>query len=542
MRDKYLYIIDIRFKQKNLDLSRHIVNKEAEFLSLTPYSTYLINLYGKDSLTFSNIIDNSDFKKIVLEEYSKIEKFLKKDFLFLLRDFANIKIFEIYLKELFIFFDKKVNNGYKIIYITDANNTIQDKLNENNKSHIYKYNSFYKTVKIENKDNLFYKKNKFNKILSIFLYKKNIFFKIYNKFIDSNLELNYDNIYYKNIYKSIDVFQSKENINIDELDIFTKDIKYLFDKSILYNYYQKVINDFKEANLNFSKISKIKLHPFTFLSNNKNYSEILIYQKNNIPKIFMQHGSYIQENIFLKYNEIYPADINFVFNDYTKKLFEKRGAKKVYSVGSVKFNRTIKNRKKKYDYIYITYCTGYAYSGIQIFSEENNLSIDGNHIYTRHKRVIELFGKNFPEKKLCIKMQSGIVSNMLYIPLLELSKKYNNITIEFFEPLYNLIEKSKYIISDYLSSEFINSSLLDKKSILLFNNNEISIPDNILDDMKKLFIIINSIASLKENIENIKIVTKQLKKDNKLMEYYFLKKCDTKKIIKTILRKELNAT
>ncbi len=68
----------------------------------------------------------------------------------------------------------------------------------------------------------------------------------------------------------------------------------------------------------------------------------------------MQHGSYIQENIFLKYNEIYPADINFVFNEYTKKFFEKRGAKDVYSVGSINFNyKIISSKKYKYDFVYI---------------------------------------------------------------------------------------------------------------------------------------------------------------------------------------------
>ena len=518
MKDKYLYIIDIRFKQKNLDLSKYI-DKEAEFLSLTPYSSYILNLYEKNSLTLANIIDNLDFKKRVLEEYQNIEKVLENDYLFLLRDFATTKTFEIYLKELFTFFDKKISSGYKIIYITDANIAIDSSVSNNFYSYIYKYNLFYKTIKIDNIDNIFYKKNRLISNIFKIVNEKNIFLKIYNKFNkNSNLELNYDNIYFKDIYEFIDEFSINQKVDISH-------IKHIYKNSIV---------------LNIFKNSKIKLHPFTFLANNKNYSEILLYTKNNIPKIFMQHGSYIQENIFLKYNEIYPADINFVFNDYTKKLFEKRGAKNVYSVGSIKFNYEIKEKKKRYDFLYITYCTSYAYTGLQIFSEDNNLSIDGYNIYLRHKSIIELFGTKFKDKKICIKFQGGIFTgDMNYIPFLELSKKYNNITVEFFTPLSKLFQKSKYIISDYISSEFINRDIHYKKDIILFKSNPIPIGKTILQDMEKLFILVDTIDDLEDKINNIEKITKKRRKYSDIIEYYSSKKCDTKKIVTDIIKKQI---
>ena len=65
---------------------------------------------------------------------------------------------------------------------------------------------------------------------------------------------------------------------------------------------------------------------FTFLANNNDYFTNIIYKINNITRVFMQHGSYYHENYYLKYNEILPADINFVFNDYTNKLFLKLGS------------------------------------------------------------------------------------------------------------------------------------------------------------------------------------------------------------------------
>jgi hypothetical protein len=529
LRDNYFYIVDIKYKQREDFNLNSYIKESSSILSLNPYSTYLLDLNGYKYLLYSNIISTIDFKKIVLDEYQNIEKLFNnyKEYLFFFRDFAIVKTFEVYIKELFSFFDKKIAEDYKLIYITDIN----DASKEFNTSYIYnKYRDFYKIVKIKNKDRFFYRKN----LLKSIFYRQNIFLKIFNKL--SGIQLNYDNIYYRDIYKT--KFQIKNKVDISNIDNFTKDIQYLFtDKSFLEEIH-KIVNDFKKTILNTPTPykNKIKLQPFTFLSNNMDYFRILLYQKNNIPKIFMQHGSYLQENIFLKYNEIYPADINFVFNDYTKELFKRRGAKEVYSVGSINFNKIIRERNMKYDYLYILYCTSYAYSGMQIFSKLN--VVDENSIYLRHKEVIELFGNKFIDKKMVIKVQSAMaLKNMLYIPLLELSKNYNNITVEFFKPIHELIEESKYIISDYISSEFINSSILYKRNVLLFNNIQTALPENILEDMNKIFILIESIKDLENKIKNIEYLVKHKKRSIKLIEYYFLKECNTKKIVSSIIKK-----
>lgn len=104
--------------------------------------------------------------------------------------------------------------------------------------------------------------------------------------------------------------------------------------------------------------------------------------------------------MIFKYSEIIPADVNFVFNDYTKKLFEDLGAKKVYSVGSILFNKPIKEKNKDYDFLYIT--QGHDYLGnMQYVDFPNSLhSFDGYELYQRHKSIIELFGKDLKIKKL----------------------------------------------------------------------------------------------------------------------------------------------
>ena len=81
--------------------------------------------------------------------------------------------------------------------------------------------------------------------------------------------------------------QSEENTegsslsDISNIDNFTKDIQYLFtDKSFLEEIH-KIVNDFKKTILNTPTPYKnrIKLQPFTFLSNNMDYFRILLYQK-----------------------------------------------------------------------------------------------------------------------------------------------------------------------------------------------------------------------------------------------------------------------
>ena len=148
----------------------------------------------------------------------------------------------------------------------------------------------------------------------------------------------------------------------------------------------------------------------------------LLYKSNNIPRLFWQHGSYFHEHIFLDYLEIAVADINFVINEYAKKLFLAEGAKSVYNVGSINFNKEIKDKKRVYDYIYIVNNMHYSWSCTYIDSSTASYTMDGNNLYKRHSDIIKLFGESFRDKKICIKMQPSIVGELLYVPLLVLSR------------------------------------------------------------------------------------------------------------------------
>ena len=551
MKDKYLYIVDIRFKQKKFSLSHYGIEDNSEILSLTPYSSYLLDLIGQEHKTFHDIISELKFRNIILDEYTKIEKafFNYQNYSFLFRDLAFIKTFEVYLKVLFEFLNKKKLEKYNIIYLTDAERASGENINNNIKSYVYHYDKIDKVIKINNHDNFFNKKNNFYFKISMFRYKANLFSKIVNKYLNNSenkIELNYDNTNFKNIYEHIESFSIKKQLSTEDIDKLGSSLKNILinkeEMQFIAEKYNNVLKDFRKKILSYLTRSTINLHPFTFLSTTNNYIEILLYKKNNIPTIFMQHGSYTTENIFLKNNEIYPSDINFVFNDFTKNLFEKRGAKKVYSVGSIDINYSIIEKEKKYDFLYITYCTSYSHTGTYIGSSLNVLSTDAMNIFEKHKKIIELFGNKFKDKKICFKVQPTILTgSMLYIPFLELSKEYKNITIEFTIPVSKLIEKSKYIISDYFSSEFINRELHYKRDIILFQGLPIPLPDEILEDMKKMFILVDTIDDLKETVENMEYIRKNRKRYDDIIEYYSSKKCDTKKIVTEILEKELNA-
>jgi hypothetical protein len=190
--------------------------------------------------------------------------------------------------------------------------------------------------------------------------------------------------------------------------------------------------------------------------------------------------------------------------------------------------------------VYITYNGNYAGNISYIESDESLYSMDGYEIYQRHKNIIEYFGKRCPLKKFCIKMHPGIISYGLYVPVLELSRKYNNIHIEFSTPLFSLIEESTYIISDYFSSEFINRELHYKRDIILFKGAPLQLPKEIIEDMKKMFILVETVDDLEDKIINIESITKNRKRYDDIIEYYSSKKCDTKKIVTEILEKELH--
>ena len=545
-----MYILDIRYRQTaDFTLLNYGITENSELLSLTPYSSYLINKIDKKYFTLDDIIPTNTFNDIVLNETLQLEKcFIDyQAYSFLFSDLAAIKSYEVYLENLFLFLDKKKFSNYNIIYITDAEKGKVSSIFDNEKSFIYSYDKFDKCIQVSYKNNKFYFINKLKWGIYRLLYKKSIASKIYNRyfnFFKTKSIMSYDNENYKDIYQSLSNAEVKHEIDLQHMMQF---IKYF--KSVLINQqqiklisdiYNEIFRNFYNIGLHNYKESSIRILPFTYLSGNLNYIRNMLYEKNAIPRIFMQHGSYTIESFFLKYGEIYHADINFVFNQHVKKMFEDRGAKKVYIVGSVNNNMKIKNKKQKYDFVYITYCGSYMYTGEATIGSTANLSPDGNTMYKRHTQIIELFGNVFKNKTICIKIQPNIFAGqMLYIPLLELSKKYKNVHIEFTVQIPKLIEKSKYILSDYFSSDFTNRDLHYKKNIFVFNNSEQYFPPEILSDMKKMFILIDSIDDLKEKIINIVNITSNRKRYKDIIEYYSSCECNTKQITKKMLQEIL---
>lgn len=550
-KDKYYYIVDIRLKQKNFSLSAYIDKDkdDVEILSLTPYSDYLLSSIKIPHITFHDIVSELKFNHKVLDEYKKIETIFRhyQEYSFLYRDIAFIKTYEVYLTYLFQFLDTKKLDGFNIIYLTDAMQASNEEISDNTKSYIYAYKKFNQIIQINRIVWSFYYKNTILFRISQFFNKSFLFAKIFSQ--KKIFHFNYDNVHFRTIYKKNNNkdIRLKSHLSIIEVENFINSFTDLLindrdEIKFLTNKYNDVFKRFKEIILSSSNLSTITIHPFTFLSNYYSYMEILLYTKNNIPKIFMQHGSYTIENIFLKFEEIYPADINFVFNDYTKKLFETRQAKNVYTFRSINFNSKMIEKQKKYDFLYITECTNYSYTGTYVGVATNTISIDANNIFQRHKSIIELFGTKFRDKTICIKIQPGIfMGSMLYVPLLELSSKYSNITIEFNIAIKKLIEKSNYIISDYFSSDFINRELHYLRDIILFYGAPIPLPDEILKDMEKMFILVSTVEDLEIKVQNINMITKDRPRYDDIIEYYSSKKSDTQDSITEIIIKELNA-
>ncbi|MCF6331165.1 MAG: hypothetical protein L3I99_06415 [Sulfurimonas sp.] len=543
MRSKFLYIVDIRFKQKNIDLSSYIKIGDYTILSLTPYSSFLLDKIEKNHMTYHDIISIEEFHENVLEKYNQYEIIFQKykEFSFLFRDYAFLITFEEYISQLITYLKLIKKENVKVYYITD---TIDIRCNTNVNFLFGNYISKYidEKIMISSKDKVFYANKKVVNLINRLMHQNNVLQKFIDKYVKNNLSLPYDMKNFSIFFNSLCEFnikaQSCKHLIMDLNDI-NNSIIYK-KKSCFKTQYLDVATNLINI-LKSNKSTLVKVKPFSFLSKISDYAQVLINKENNIPNIFIQHGSYLEENIFLKYNEIFPADVSLVFNDYTKKLFEKRGVKKVYSVGSIDFNYPIAERPYKYDYVYILYCTSYNYSGLQIFSKYNKISLDGVNIYERHISIIKLFGTKLKDKKICIKIQAGIFTGtMMYVPFLELSKSYKNITIEFITPLQELFQCSQYIISDYFSSEFINIELHYKRDIILFKGALLLLPKETIEDMNKMFILVDTVEDFEEKVKNIEEITKNRKRYDDIIEYYSSKKCDTKKVVTEILEKELN--
>jgi len=524
---KSIVILDIKKKigSKN-DNIFNILKSSDKILSLTPYSCFLLNNINQNYSTFHDLISVDEFKKINLSVYDLlVDKLWKyRDFFYLLIKIMPMVTKKRYLLTINNYIDFIYEDGYRVIYITDKVSFINKHID--------------KVILVNNQDQLFYFKSKSKNFYINLKYKQNLFNSFKNKFFKWNIS--YDAIHYINNFKPYKI----NFIFNNDIEVFLKKLK---NELVKINFNDKDYNSFyKSITNNYSKIlielkdKKIKYKPFTFISNDRDFILTKVIKNNNRDVVFFQHGSYLYSGEFTEWCEVKPATINFVCNDFTKKLFLSRDATKVYSVGSVNFNLPIKNRKIKYDYLYITHCNHYSLNGLYT-NKMDRTNMDANEIYLRHSSIIKLFGTKFKDKKICIKIQRGIFTGtMMYVPFLELSKEYKNITIEFIVPISRLIEESKYIISDYFSSEFINRELHYKRDIILFQNLPIVFPKETMDDMTKMFILVETMDDLEEKIKNIEVLTKDRKRYDDIIEYYSSKKCDTKKVVTQILEKELN--
>jgi hypothetical protein len=543
--NKKLYLVDIRLKQKNLDLTLYIDNENYEIISLTPYSSFLLDELKYKYITYHNLISVEEFHDKVISKYKTYEVLFNKyrDLNYIFRIFAFVITQEEYIYHLKMYLLSKEN--FDIEYITDSN-PISNPMNINYLFNSYIFNLDNINIHLLSKINRkFYRKNNILNKYLLFKNKKNVIRKFVNRYITKKTSsFAYDNIHlgdFFDLISPVTVINQIEKNSLDEILIILDDTLKANVDNLFYEEFKIILNKFKHNLLIFNK-DIIKVSPFVYLSNNNVFLETLLYKNNNISRIFMQHGCYLYSHFFLKYNEIDVADINFVFNEYTKNSFMQHKSTRIEVIESINFNYQIIEAEKQFDFLYITHCTTYGHSAVYIDGDESYYSADANDIYQRHKQIIQLFGTKFKDKKICIKIQPGIMTGtMFYVPFLELSKNYPNVTIEFSLPIQKLISESKYIISDYFSSDFINRELHYKRDIILFNSTPLILPEETIEDMKKMFILVNTVEDLEEKVKNIENITKDRPRYDDIIEYYSSKKCDTKKVVTEILEKEFNA-
>jgi hypothetical protein len=546
MLDKRIVILDIakRLKVNNFnDKLKTIIRQNDLFLSLTPYSSYILSSQSLEFSTFHTIISKEEFKKNILLKYKNTENILNNyiKYSFILRHLMMILTHNEYINVITKYIENMKINGYEIIYITDRDNYKIDfnSLITRSDSSLILINKLADVnIIIKEYDNFFYLYqnylSKYKRITNNLSIKK-----IVNRIIKKNLS-GYDNKYLISLFKNKEL-SSPNKITLADADQLLVKLKaFLCDTldSKLFSSVLLYLNSFKKEIDSFNAIS-LEVKPNTFLSNTTMWIETL-YLKDNYKSFFTQHGNYIYQSLFINSCEIIPASTNFVLNDYTNKQFKQLGAKNVYTIGSINFNKVITEEDKKYDYIYITSMINYMGHQNYIDSLISDYTIDGDEIYNRHKNIIELFINKFSDKTICIKVHPGIVNYSQYVPFWELSYKYDNITIDATSSIHTLIEESKYIISDYFSSEFINRELHYKRDIIVFKSAPLPLPEETLEDMDKMFILVDTVNDLEDKIINIESITKNRKRYDDIIEYYSSKKCDTKKVVTEILEKELN--
>ena len=522
---KKVVFLDLK-KKVNFNEVKEKLNiylKDSEFISFTPYSLYVLEKLNISNKGFHFLNSTENFRNNVLSHILELEKKLEGIYLGMMMDFIKLSShleYEKSLIEICHYF-----KGYEIIYISDTKDAEFDFTNNTSLVHNIDCQKVY-INRMPN--NISMKKHKNISFAKIINKLKSIFFEV---------NVGYDWQYYISIMKNkTNLTKSVISVEVREFESKKESLRQYFKGSNFKLNANFIIEEFIKVLVKNKNILDKKLGFFTWVSGIEEY-----FEAKTKFSFFYQHGNYFYLNMIFKYSEILPANINFVFNDYTKKLFEELGAKKVYSVGSILFNKPIKERKKKYDFLYIT--QGHDYLGnLQYVDFPNSLhSFDGHELYQRHKSIIDLFGTKFKDKKIIIKVHPGVVTTGVYVPFWELAESYPNITINVSIPIHTLIEKSKYIISDYFTTEFINRELHYKRDIILFQGAPTPLPEETIEDMKKMFILVDTVEDLEEKVKNIENITKDRQKYDDIIEYYSSKKCDTKKVVTEILEKELNA-
>ncbi|MDQ1340243.1 MAG: hypothetical protein QG567_1400 [Campylobacterota bacterium] len=537
---KKVLIIDIKRKydiKKLSDIFKSIQFEQV--LSLTPFSSYVLDCYGIKYQTFHDIKSIVSFRELVLNKYNHI-KFTIGEYhecSYLLRNLMQIVTHEEYIGVINSHIESMKNR--EITYLTDTSKDFSmNELRQNKYSLLHLNKNIANTIILNETSKFFhFNSNFFKKIKS--LKKKGLIKKILNKIL--NIKVGYENVYLSNFikrykvdsmqFKKIDTVAMLKDCRQKCIDCIGSDIDYIYES--LFDDLERVLENFKPKEI---------LNFFTYIADSESWIKYLLLRKNKKTIVFTQHGSYLYEHFFYKYCEALPECINLVSNDYTKQKFLKLKSNNVYTIGSENLNYRIYDSSNEFDFLYITYNVNYSGYGVYIESDSCMHSMDGNNIFKKHQEIINLFGTKFKDKKICIKVQPGIFAGtMLYVPFLELSKEYKNITIEVSTPISSLIQKSKYIISDYFSSEFINRELHYKRDIILFKGAPLPLPEDTLEDMEKMFILVETVDDLKAKVENIEEITKDRPRYDDIIEYYSSKKCDTKKAVAEILEKELNA-
>lgn len=482
-------------------------------IPLTPSSIYYLETNSIEFKKFHSLMTTKTFRNNILKIYEdiKVANENRPNFHGCFRTIAQYLNY-FYTIEILLSFIKQQKFN-EIIYITDKK-LVKDIFSlSNQESSLPEMISFSKIINIDFMDNSFLKKKNIFKIYSpVFLLKK-----LWNKAFNSDL-------------------------SYDWLEIKPQRKVYKINKEVKYCYFDLRSDLFKnievsELRIDCSILKSKKVSCFnTFLS----LEQSIATQKINNNLYFFQHGNYFYKNIFIENSEVNVAKVNFVFNEYTKRFFEDLNGKNVFVVGSNLFQKKIKEKKIEYDFLYIT--QGHDYLGKKQYVDfPNSLhSFDGYELYQRHKQIIELFGRELNTMKVVIKLHPCILSTGVYSPLWEIAKKFSNVSLDITTPIHGLIESSKYIISDYFTSDFLNREIHYKKNIILFSGAPTPLPSETLLDMKKLFILINSVVELRDKIRTIRSIVKNRVQDSSKIEYYTSKKVDTTKKVKEILLNEFH--